>query len=316
MGVLSGEAIEQKVHGALGEGRPYIFEDGTWCAKNLRNAAYDLRIARDFLILPDGTRYWSGHPDGRTERSLRFYLQPGEVAFVSSVERLHMPLDLVGNLAPRFRRALEGIMVIGGLLVDPGYEGRLHFQLANIGSEAFEIVPGKTSVAAIQFSSVENPPESARRIVTSDDLLASLFDPEAIDPLPPLAFFPRVGKLHNEIHSIKSELGEQGSKLDSTKRSTDQIVVFGVFLLSITLFTVAIAALIEALASGSTSDAAESLAHADTAGALSHDGLMAVLVLVGVVGLFCVAAMVGAFYLLKPRGAKVTENGSGAVERG
>ena len=34
-----------------------IFDPDTFLADNLRGAAYDLRLARDFLILSDGTAY-------------------------------------------------------------------------------------------------------------------------------------------------------------------------------------------------------------------------------------------------------------------
>lgn len=301
--VLSGDEIERRLLASEAAGTDEIFKIGTWDLKRLRNAAYDLRIAQDLLILPDGTRYWGDSPSGRKTRSRPFLLKPEQVAFVSSVEEFCMPPDLAGNLAPRFRRALEGLMVIGGMLVDPGYKGRVHFELANIGSEPFEIRPGETSVAGLQLLRVDNPSATERKIFTSGDLLDGLFDPEETNPEPlsPLAFFPRVGKLQRDVRRVEGRLADQVAKLDSTKRSTDQLVVFGMFLLSITLFSVAIAALIEALANGSTSKAAEALGHADTAGGLSHDGLVAVVVLVVVVALFCITAMGGAFYLLGSR---------------
>jgi deoxycytidine triphosphate deaminase len=315
--VLSGDEIERRLRASAAAGKDEIFRDGTWTEKRLRNAAYDLRIARDLLILPDGTRYWEGSPEGRTARSRPFQLKPEQVAFVSTVEELCMPPDLAGNLAPRFRRALEGVMVIGGMLVDPGYEGRLHFQLANIGSEPFEIRPGETSVAALQILPVENYSTKARKIFTSDDLLTELFDPAARESLPPLAFFPRVKKLRRKMRLVEGRLDDQGIELDSTKRSTDQLVVFGMFLIAITLFTVAIAALIEALASGSTSKAAEALGNADLSTGLSHDGMTAVIVLLVVVFLFCVATMGSAFYLLRSRRTKNrSEESVDATEQG
>ncbi|HUC07577.1 MAG TPA: hypothetical protein VMR96_05765 [Solirubrobacterales bacterium] len=304
MSVLSGHEIARRVRKGCAVGREEIFRGGTWEPDLLRSAAYDLRVASDYLITPDGTRYWEGRTDGPKERIAPFILAPGEVAFVSSVEDLCMPLDLAGNLAPRFRRALEGILVMGGLLVDPGYCGRLHFQLANIGNKPFEIQPNQTSVAALQLLPVEGKSSKPKGTPSSLPLLPSLFDGESSDPLPPLAFFSNVSDLRGDVNHAQALIDKQRIKLDSTKRSTDQLVVFGVFLLSVTLFSVAMAALIEALASGSASEAADMVGNADVGGGLSHDAVIPTIVLVVVAVTFCLAMLGGAIYLLKPRGDK------------
>jgi deoxycytidine triphosphate deaminase len=301
-----------------------IFVPGSWAADCMRAAGYYLRVAPDYLILPDGTRYWPESPNGETECRASFELAPRDVAFVSSLERLCMPFDLVGNVAQQFGLARQGLLVLGGLLVDPGYGmernragswapmssgERLHFQLANIGSETVIVVPGETRIAGIQFLSVDGdvtlPDESLAdlRVPSSREFLNSMFKQGDKRPLPPFAFFPEVKALDEEVDRLKVQGAEQAIELGSTRRSTEQLVVFGVLLLSITLFTVAIAALIEALASGDAAEAAQAVARADAKG-LGQDGLVVMIALAIVVGVLCIAMPGIAFRQLRRARAK------------
>jgi deoxycytidine triphosphate deaminase len=235
------------MRGAAAGSHP-IFSSGTGSVDQLRAAAYDLRIGHDFLITPSGARYWPDAPEGRQALTAPFTINPGEVAFVSSAEELAMPDDLAANIAIRFRTASAGIFVMGGLLVDPGYKGRLHFQLANIGTDPFIVVPGKTSVAALQFLPVVGrvaPPTESR---DSSDFLDRFFYVGAEEPLPSAVFFAKASSAAELTKELEVEV-------KATSKSTEQLVVFGVFLVSATLFTVAVAALVDALAAGAVEKA-------------------------------------------------------------
>jgi deoxycytidine triphosphate deaminase len=222
MSVLARNVIEQFL-------RDGAIVDGTWKEENLRGAAYDLRIARDYLVLPEGRRYWQGGPDGYEQRQKPFWLMPGEVSFVSTVEELRMPANLVANVAVKFRNSLNGILVMGGFLVDPGYRGRLHFQLANIGRDPFLIVPEQTSVAALQFLRVEGdtdldnhpPPDSER-------LLKAMFNASVKDEqLDPLAFFT----LRKRVKKVERKLNKGVADIALTRRNMNALVVFGLIVI-------------------------------------------------------------------------------------
>lgn len=248
-----------------------IFVEGSWDEDCLRGASYDLRAAPDYLIAPDGQRYWPGSATGFTERRAPIVLEPGDVAFVSSVERVCMPFQLAGNVAIKFRLGRRGLFVMGGLLVDPGYglefDGknwvprnecgeRLHFQLANIGKKEIEIVPGETSFAAIQLMHIDGESRlhldepHREKVPDSGAMLDSMFSHGLDEPLEPLAFFSGVRDLREEVAKLRQASRTHEEKLALTNRSTDQLVVFGVVLIAITLFTVAVAAMLSALGDG------------------------------------------------------------------
>jgi deoxycytidine triphosphate deaminase len=231
MSVLARSEIERWI-------RKGTFVKGTWKEENLRGAAYDLRVARDYLVLPEGKRYWKNGPAGYRRRETPFWLMPGEVAFVSTVEDLKMPDNLAANVAVKFRNSLNGILVMGGFLVDPGYRGRLHFQLANIGRDPFLVVPERTSVAALQFLRVEGetelgnhpPPESKR-------LLKAMFNAGVKDEqLAPLSFFT----VQKRVKKVERKLKRGMADMKVTRRSMNALLVFGL----IVIFAAILAALV------------------------------------------------------------------------
>jgi deoxycytidine triphosphate deaminase len=287
MSVLGKQEILRRIKEETdSNGRGGIFLKGTWDEERLRAAAYDLRVSPTYLITPDGSRYWPKSP-GAKEHTASFKLDPREVAFVSSVECFSMPHDLAGNIATRFRVALEGILVMGGLLIDPRYEGRLHFQLVNIGEESIKIKPGTTSVAAVQFLPVIGAVEDSKA-PDSQGLLDELFYEGAEKkPLPQLAFFSDVQTLKTDLGDVNDKVNEQAIELDSTRRSTDQLLVFGVFLVSITLFAVAIGVIVDALTGKSVDDAASIVGGTD----LTLAGVAVAGFFLLVVGLVCYLMM-------------------------
>jgi deoxycytidine triphosphate deaminase len=235
MSVLGRSKLEK----CLREG---VFVEGTWLEDNLRGAGYDLRISCDYLVLPNGKRYWDKGPEGRQRREEPFVLKPGQVAFVSSVEELKMPDDLAGNIAVKFRKALDGILVMGGFLVDPGYTGRLHFQLANIGREPFCVVPEETSIAALQLLPVkgsaglaDHPPPQTERF------LEEMFNNEVKDErLGPLAFFT----LRRRIKKLDRKLASGMNEIEIMKRSSRELILFGIVVIFAAILAGAIAAII------------------------------------------------------------------------
>lgn len=81
-------------------------------------------------------------------RKVDFVVEPGEVVFVLTQETLHLPIDVMAILIPKRKLSHDGIMILGGLSVDPLYEGRLLIGLYNLSSSPYPIIPGKKLIAA------------------------------------------------------------------------------------------------------------------------------------------------------------------------
>ena len=131
--ILSGEEIHRRLKN--GE----IFRMDTWEKGCLKEASYALRVANDGLmlggkqLLPD-----KGHLEGAIE------IKAGEIAILSTVERLNMPGDLVGKIGIRFDYASQGLTGLMGIQVDPFFgrdrpNERLYIRVANLGNETISI---------------------------------------------------------------------------------------------------------------------------------------------------------------------------------
>ncbi|MFL5386958.1 MAG: dCTP deaminase domain-containing protein [Longimicrobiaceae bacterium] len=274
--ILSGSEIRRR----LSQGE--IFNGGTWDERRIRNAGYDLLVAKDLLIVPD-----ANHPRGRKYRRGKecaddeVVLKPGEVAFLSTHERMKMPRDLCGQVSGRFESMQQGLLILGGLIVDPGYglnrgDARLHFWVANIGQRNLSIKPGESRIASIQFFPVAGAVDEALEQEEEKDWAAEYFDDD--DAHFGLGFFKIMAQLHDQTSSAVTDLAARSEAQDKeivelrqradaltaemavVSQGTSQIVLFGVFLLCTTFLGVILALAFAFLASPEATKVGSNLA--------------------------------------------------------
>ena len=78
-------------------------------------------------------------------------VDPGEVVFVLSQERISLPRDMYIQLSPKRSLSQDGIELLGGLTVDPGYNGYLVFGLKNVAGKPYKLHVGTKIVGANFF---------------------------------------------------------------------------------------------------------------------------------------------------------------------
>jgi deoxycytidine triphosphate deaminase len=253
-----------------------IFRVGTADPKQVRAAKYYLTLGERFLILPNGRRYSDEGP----RRSRSFVLKPGQTALVSTKEELAMPMRLSGIVGQRFDLTDNGILFFGGMLVDPGFGWRredngdwipdhepLSFHLANLGSEPFQIHPGKDTIASIAFFEVSNPrkKKNFKKVFETPQarrVRKDLFDSADHDP-------------PDQALGLVEDLSQLRSRVEKFEASTQQVVLFGVIVLAVTLF----AAIVSLVVSDPKTEQASSLALDDVVlGVSVAVALLAVLV--------------------------------------
>jgi deoxycytidine triphosphate deaminase len=263
--VLGTEAIKSRLS------KQEIFQAGTWVDENIRAAAYDLRVAPDLMVIPE-----EGYPDGRRygrgERPARpVILKPGDVAFVSTAERLCMPWDLAANLGIKFGFARNGVLVLTGLIVDPGFglertrfgrwtakeDERLHFVLVNLGQREFVIQPGLDAIASLQFMHVEGPIK--KKYVPSGTDIDREFFSDAVNPMGRFALFHRLNEIQQET---KQRLERVDNRLEVIQSATDRVIVFGVYLFLVTLLVAATAAILSLFAADRVGDVVRHIGNA------------------------------------------------------
>jgi deoxycytidine triphosphate deaminase len=219
MGLLSGSQIRSR--------RTEIFPGGTFDEGCLRAAAYDLRVQLASDETPTGIM-----------RDDTLILNKGQRAVLETYDRMAIPWNVAGNIGVKYKLGIMGLFVSPGLFVDPGFGrsrgalsqsgDRLRFLVTNVGDDPLAIRLGKEgdAVLAIQFLAVEE-----------SDVKSPI---RGVHPSPQgFAFFEDLTKLENRYAAV-----------ERTAEGTEKIVVFGVFLIALTIFSVVVGVILEALAAG------------------------------------------------------------------
>ena len=241
-GLLNKEQILKRLE------RGGIFLRPTWNSDYLRSTGYDLRLDSRLRALNDEIF------EGGREYGENLQLAPGDSACVVSYERFVMPWDLAANLGTKFRCARLGLSVVTGLLVDPGYGQRadgaqseegfpLHFFVINIGSGDIAIRLGQDGDEVLSIQFLKTAELAEKKFVSP---------PKDVTPGSAVGVFKGMRELDRKVSKINTEI-------EGLRSATEYIVVFGVFLLAVSLIGVSATILFEALGSTHLSEIIDSL---------------------------------------------------------
>ena len=227
--ILGKDAIRERLQGGQ------IFKDGTWVDESIMEASYALRVASDGLLL-GGKRY---RPD-KDSIEERIVIEPGEIAILSTIERLNMPGDLVGKLGIRFNYATQGLTGLMGIQVDPYFgwghdDERLYIRVANLGNDAVPIELG-ADVFTFELHRVEGdvPIPSSPRLAMWHRIHDVLADQENIS----WSFVTRVQ------HNVEDTQQEVKSAKSEIRDYLQPLVMFGIFLVAVTILSVALSVIL------------------------------------------------------------------------
>jgi dCTP deaminase len=185
------------------------------CAEGVK---YDFRLSRRLLKAK-----W-GQPVNMDEKSEEdLFIDGGEVVFVLTEERLELPSDIMAVLSPKRKLSHEGILSMGGLCIDPGYNGRLLIGLFNISSTRWPLRRGNKLIAAtfhrLQGSEVDDfPPPPEPLDDFPDDLVRVIreYQPVAVQKLA-----AGLDGLETQVADLRREMRDREDWAKSFQRYLD-----------------------------------------------------------------------------------------------
>lgn len=135
----------------------------------IQPASIDLRLGKRFVVyqLPHVPCIDSRDPrsvDGYTqeiviEEGEGFVLHPGEFALGSTYERIRVPADLVARVEGRSSIGRIAVVVHATAgFIDPGFEGEITLELANLGRCGVKLYPGMR-ISQVVFHTMTSPAE-------------------------------------------------------------------------------------------------------------------------------------------------------------
>ena len=233
-----------KIHRRLRKGD--VFRPGTWVPGSIKEASYALRVAHDGLML--GGKHYGPEKDP-IEGPIN--IEPGEIAILSTLEQMNMPSDLAGKIGIRFDYASMGLTGLMGIQVDPLFgrdipNERLYMRVANLGNDTISI-PLYAEVFTLELHEVHGniPKASSPRIPVWHRIQANL----AGHQNPSWSYVTRV---QSELLDQSRKLADQSKELDerlnseikSIRDSLQPVVMFGIFLVAVTILGVVLAVLL------------------------------------------------------------------------
>ncbi len=145
-----------------------------------------------------------------TEKKDLLVVDPGEMVFVLTEERLELPADMKAELSHKRKLSHDGILVMGGFCVDPLYVGPLVLGLYNFSSTPYTLMPGKKVIAAT-FYKLDVSERGDAKVVPDpisgfpDDIVKLM---KNYQPLAIQAVAETVRRLQADLDTLRSEIGE------------------------------------------------------------------------------------------------------------
>ena len=139
--LITGDELKEAV-----EKETFIRDGSTGCAEGVK---YDFSLSYRILKAKFGQPIDVDKLPEAQKKEL--FIEPGEAVFVLSLERLVLPRNMTAQLSPKRKLSHEGILSVGGLYIDPGYQGRILLGLLNISSTPWPLQPGRKLIGATFF---------------------------------------------------------------------------------------------------------------------------------------------------------------------
>jgi dUTPase len=174
------------------ENKTFI-EDGR--EESWEGIKYDFTL-RKMVLTPE-----LGRPRDIKQSQESAVIKPCEIAFVMTGETLNLPGNIYCQLSTKRKISLDGKVILGGLIIDPDYKGKLIFGLYNLSPRNYPLLSGKKLVTGVLYR------------------LDKIFDkiPEPINNFPDDLIRAIVDTKSNSISAINNVLEELKAEMQSIK---------------------------------------------------------------------------------------------------
>ena len=173
------------------------------CAEGVK---YDFRMSSQILKARFGRPVDANTLDASERATL--FVEPGEMVFVLTEERLTLPPNMFAELSPKRKLSHAGVLAIGGFCIDPRYEGRLLVGLFNLSSTRFPLLPGKKLIAATFYelndAEISDFPAPESPVDDFPDELVVVM--EKYSPVVVQSVLESVEKLRDELDAIRQDI--------------------------------------------------------------------------------------------------------------
>jgi deoxycytidine triphosphate deaminase len=217
-----------------------IFEAKTYDANSVDRAAYNLRLDDQEMILNGELYYHGENTYPYAQHHGKIVLPARKISILTTIEKFHLPLDLVARGGISLRLANKGLIGFFGPQIDPGYRGRFIAVVWNSGSHDIEL-DKENHIVKIEFHALSTPSKEGfrkpkdikemERFITEKSLLE---DVEV-----------KLALMESGLNNTKATLDKQRIEISEIKEGYRSTVLFGIFLVASAVIGVVLTQLIE-----------------------------------------------------------------------
>lgn len=193
--VGAGSLTDAEIEAAIARGE--LLVRGTYVQTSLEASSYDIRVGKKGILGGIGVEI-----DLEKEP---MELAPGAYGGVISFESLSLPPNICARIGSKRALSYDGVILLTGALVDPGYEGHLLFGLYNASQRRVMIRHGR-KICNIVFERLSDAP--SRQAPADPDLRTGNFPDAFVDRMANMEVLPwmqisdRVKQIEQMIRDI------------------------------------------------------------------------------------------------------------------
>jgi len=191
MGPLIDAEIQEYVE------RGMLIQRNTFKPTSLEASSYDIRVGAKGVLGGEGREI------ALEQEAME--LSPGAYGGVISLERLMLPKDIYARIGSKRALSYDGVILLTGSLVDPGYEGHLLFGLYNASQRRLLIRQGR-KICNVVFERLSQTPE--RQAPSDPDLRTGNFPEAFIDRMANMEVLPwmQISERVKQIEQITADI--------------------------------------------------------------------------------------------------------------
>lgn len=200
---VSGILTDDEISDAIERG--FLITNKTFNANCLEASSYDVRIGSKGIIGGEGI-----------EIDLKkdvLELSPGSYGGIISLECFKLPSNVCGRIGSKRALSYDGIILLTGAIVDPGYEGHLLFGIYNASQKKVLIRVGR-KLCTIVFERLSKSP--AKQAPINPNLLNGNFPDEFLDKIANMDVLPwmQISDRVKQIEQITKDILDLRSRYE------------------------------------------------------------------------------------------------------
>lgn len=152
----------------------------TFDRSSLDATSYDFRVGKRAIVGGQGNEI------DLTKEGARLVIETGSYAGIVSYEKVKLPNNVIGKIGSKRKLSYEGLILLSGSVIDPGYEGHLLFGLYNASTKR-RVIPLRTKICCVLFFKLAH---DVRPVAPDPNLLDGDFPTDFLDKMANMEVLP------------------------------------------------------------------------------------------------------------------------------